>query len=269
MIRAILVIYTIIFVAPASAFDGKSAVRNPDQSYLHYKEISSLIASSRLQSKTLSRAAVNSSAPYQSSDRLPAVTVWNSLDTMNQRFTRFRDWRGLEMSERPGFLRRSTWLYPDDGCYARASLTVLHLLQWGFTAPSKIFVFGDLNVDTANSPSGSVSWWYHVAPIVQVGSQKFVLDPALDPRQPTKLEDWLLKMHPNIYSIEVAICQSGTYTPDDSCERVSDGAEIQASYDQSSFLQMEWYRLMDLKRDPVKELGDQPPWLTVVTAGRP
>jgi hypothetical protein len=185
---------------------------------------------------------------------------------MNERFAKFRDVRWLETSDHPGFQRRSSWLYPDDGCFARAALAIMHLTQWAFPAPSKIFVFGDLTVNTVNSPSGLVNWWYHVAPIVQVGNQKYVLDPALDPRQPEKLEVWLAKMAGDIHHLEVAICASGSYTPDDSCDHVTDGVEAMASDDQISYLQSEWERLVELKRNPVNELGEKPPWLSPLLA---
>src|SRR5205823_1645100 len=133
------------------------------------------------------------SKPYQA-DQLRAVTEWESVDAMNRHFQEFRDKRFLISDLQPGFMRRSSWLYPDDGCFARAGLAILNLFQEKVTPPEKIFVFGNLSVKTANSPDGSVSWWYHVAPIVQIGAEKYVLDPALNPRAPLKLEDWLSLM---------------------------------------------------------------------------
>jgi hypothetical protein len=181
---------------------------------------------------------------------------------MNERFARMRDRRWLQTDDHPGFLRRSSWLYPDDGCFARAGLAIMNFAQWALPVPSKIFVFGDLVVKTANSPSGSVSWWYHVAPIVQVGADKYVLDPALEPTHPLKLEDWLAKMSVDVHRLEVAICASGSYTPDDRCDHVTDGVEAVAAGDQIGYLQDEWFRLEELKRDPTRELGAEPPWLS-------
>jgi len=161
---------------------------------------------------------------------------------------------------RPMFPRRSSWLYPDDGCYARAQLINRNLLQWMSTAPKKIFVFGDLNVKTANSPYGEVTWWYHVAPIVQVQGVKFVLDPSVDPIRPLKLEEWLSAMAANPGELEVAVCGSGSYTPLDSCDKEANDKEPEAERDQAFFLSPEWERVENLGRDPEKELGDDPPW---------
>jgi hypothetical protein len=244
------------------AFDGKSAAREPGKSYLSYKYMASIFAANSSDATVTGKAAVDSSVPYTSESALPAVTAWDSIAAMNESFAKFRDVRWLETSDHPGFLRRSSWLYPDDGCFARAALAIMHLALWSVPTPSKIFVFGDLNVNTVNSPSGSVNWWYHVAPIVQVGNQKYVLDPALDPRQPQKLEDWLAKMAGNIYNLEVAICASGSYTPEDSCDHVTDGIEATAADDQLGYLQSEWSRLEELKRNPANELGEKPPWLS-------
>ena len=57
--------------------------------------------------------------------------------------------------------------YPEDGCYARAQEMSLILDKKGVTT-GKVFIEGDLRVDTTNSPKGYVEWWYHVAPIVFV-----------------------------------------------------------------------------------------------------
>jgi hypothetical protein len=198
---------------------------------------------------------------------LPAAAAWDADDVMLDRFKRLRDERWMETTDHPGFLRRSSWLYPDDGCFARAGLAIMNLLKWKFPAPSKIFVFGDLNVKTANSAGGGVSWWYHVAPLVEVKGQKYVLDPAIEPRQPLKLDDWLKTMTANPASLQVAICGSGSYTPDDLCDKISDGVESSANGDQPYYLGLEWSRMTELSRDPQKVLGDSPPWLAPLVTG--
>ena len=180
---------------------------------------------------------------------------------MTQRFKKLRDVRWLTTEDHPDFLRRSSWLYPDDGCFARAALVIMNLSHWKIPVPNKIFVFGDLEVKTPNSQSGSVSWWYHVAPIVTVNGQKYVLDPAIEPLRPLKLEEWLSKMSSDVSTLEVSICQSGSYMPSDFCDKVTDGSEATAAQDQISYLGDEWSRLELLRRDPTADLGDTPPWL--------
>jgi hypothetical protein len=72
------------------------------------------------------------------------------------------------------------FLYPRDGCYARAHqmCKLLAPLQ-----PTKAWNYGKLRVATSNDPSCAVTWVYHVAPVlnVQVGGTvvPHVIDPAI------------------------------------------------------------------------------------------
>lgn len=83
--------------------------------------------------------------------------------------------------------------YPEDGCYARAHKMTQLLDKKGVIA-GKVFLEGDLKVETKNSPKGFVEWWYHVAPLVAVKQGKrvemFVIDPSLG-KGPLKLDDWV------------------------------------------------------------------------------
>jgi hypothetical protein len=135
-----------------------------------------------------------------------------------------------------------------------------NLDQVGAPVPNKIFVFGNLKIKTHYASKGYVTWWYHVAPIVQLVNQKFVLDPALNSKGPTPLVDWLALMG-NPKDFKIAICASGTYSPRGDCSLVTDGIEGRAEASQKSFLDLEWNRLLNLKRKPQEELGDHPPWL--------
>ena len=80
-----------------------------------------------------------------------------------------------------------TFLYPDDGCYARAHEMCRLMSLEGVTA-RKVFNYADydygLLVSTKNHPSCQVSWRYHVAPTLRVRQsfptvQEQVIDPAL------------------------------------------------------------------------------------------
>jgi hypothetical protein len=83
--------------------------------------------------------------------------------------------------------------YPEDGCYARAHKMTQLMEKKGFIA-GKVFLEGDLKVETKNSPKGFVEWWYHVAPLVAVKQGKkvelLVIDPSLV-KGPLKLDDWI------------------------------------------------------------------------------
>lgn len=246
---------TQVFASPK--FAGRSAARVPGISYLNYL----------MQAATLPQTVappfttpVDESKVFERAT-LPQATVWESQEVMQKRFEEMRDLRFMQLQSKPNFLRRISWLYPDDGCFARAQVAVRNLIRANYPAPSKIFVFGDLSVATANSPYGSVTWWYHVAPLVEVDGVKYVLDPAIEPAHPLPLAQWLAKQSPNPGQLSVAVCGSGSYHPYDDCARVNDGDESQAQVEQEWFLDSEWSRLEELSRDPEKELGDNPPWL--------
>ena len=83
--------------------------------------------------------------------------------------------------------------YPNDGCYARAHAMSL-LLERNFNIISgKVFLRGDLEVETENE-NGVINWWYHVAPIITVRDASgvdrlMVFDPSIFDR-PVTVEQW-------------------------------------------------------------------------------
>jgi hypothetical protein len=87
------------------------------------------------------------------------------------------------------------FLYPDDGCWARAQRMCTTFLQLGVT-PGKIWNYGDLTVKTRNSPQCEVYWVYHVALILHVANggavEIRVIDPSLF-RAPVPLSTWIHK----------------------------------------------------------------------------
>jgi hypothetical protein len=81
------------------------------------------------------------------------------------------------------------FLYPDDGCWARAHEMCRLMTNAGVTS-RKVWIYGSsslsLKVSTKNSPDCQVAWDWHVAPTLNVrGSfpivQEQVIDPALFP----------------------------------------------------------------------------------------
>jgi hypothetical protein len=253
--RYILFFVAISFSIPAIAFNPlNSAHRDPKISFKKYL--------ARYQNSITKRnhdTAIDAAVPFKNLDTTHIVK-WLSMTELASGFTRARDLRFLNTSSMPNFPRRSTWLYPDDGCFARAALENSNLQQWNFVVPNKIFVFGDLRVKTANSTSGDVAWWYHVVPIVRIGDAPYVLDPAIHPKAPMALMDWLKSMTKDLKSITVAICGSGSYAPDSQCNVALKDYDRNAMSDQNFYLDDEWYRVSDLGRDPNRELGDSPPW---------
>lgn len=247
----------LLFSSSVWALDPKLAHRDPGVSYRVYQSRAREMVSPLV--TPLAKTPMDESKKY-SEAVLPKAQTWESLAFMQAHFETLRDRRWMTRRENPEFLRRSSWLYPDDGCFARASLAVMNALRDGATAPNKIFAFGDLRVQTANAPGGEVTWWYHVAPIVEVDGVKYVLDAAIDPQHPMTIDQWLGSMADEPGNLEVAICASGTYEPYDNCARVSDGVEATATTDQNLYLYYEWLRIRDLGREPESELGESPPW---------
>jgi hypothetical protein len=85
------------------------------------------------------------------------------------------------------------FLFPDNGCWARAHEMCRLLTSAGFT-PNKIWLDGNLCVKTRNSPACEVCWPFHVAPTLLVddgnGGELYVLDPALF-EHPVPQDTWI------------------------------------------------------------------------------
>lgn len=185
------------------------------------------------------------------------VKTWTGSVDFETYFKNIRDERFLKKN--PSFPRRLTWLYPDDGCYARAEIASQKSLAYDFSGGSKVFVFGDLTVKTSNSSSGSVSWWYHVAVAYRANDVVYIVDPAINPDQPLRLETWLSTMG-DVHQLEVSICNANTYQPESECNPKISAPSNYAYNDIEEFLQLEWQRLQELGRIPHNELGENPPW---------
>jgi hypothetical protein len=76
------------------------------------------------------------------------------------------------------------FLYPDDGCWARASEMCRLMIAQGLK-PGKVWIQGVLHVDTRNNPQCFVDWRWHVAPTLCVRGRRrlethtMVIDPSL------------------------------------------------------------------------------------------
>jgi hypothetical protein len=179
-------------------------------------------------------------------------------------FELVRDSRYLISPMQPAFSRRSSWLYPQDGCWVRASVSRRLAKTKGYGDLKKLFIFGSLRVTTKNAPGGVVSWWYHVVPVFanELG-EAMVMDPAIDPSAPLLLEDWAHKMVAKSEDATYSICSPSTYDPSSACAQPDPEADKYASIDQVDYLNWEWDNLIALSRDPRKELADLPPWIPV------
>lgn len=208
---------------------------------------------------------ITQEGPYESRKPLAEVRrenlpLWaGTYSDLQKTFEQMRDTRVL--TQDPSFPRRPTWLYPDDGCYARAAILSHEADALTVTKPGKIFAFGDLNLKTPNSPTGEVTWWYHVVVGYRFANDIYVFDPSVEPRHPLLLEKWIELLGGENADSSIAICDPGAFSPDSSCFGMKE-ISIQNSYEiQNRYLEPEWSRLEELNRDPVQELGEKPPWL--------
>ncbi len=76
------------------------------------------------------------------------------------------------------------FLYPDDGCWARAHEMCRLMIAAGVT-PRNVWIFGSLHANTRNNPNCQVFWGWHVAPTLCIKRKRFgpieetVIDPSL------------------------------------------------------------------------------------------
>lgn len=203
--------------------------------------------------------------PYEvrvSSDKLnfDTLPILESETDLQKMFSFVRDTQFIKIKDmqKP---RRITWLYPDDGCFARAELMSKYIIENFKIDPKKIYAFGDLEAKTPNHPNGRITWWYHVAVAVRYHNDVVIFDPSLDPDKEMSLSEWQQAIGAAQTTVEYAVCASNTYDPDDSCFRKDRAPESFTFEEQYRFLQPEWNRLLDLNRNPEEELGAHPPWL--------
>jgi hypothetical protein len=245
----------LLFLASAQASETRSQVRFPGEDFRH--------AARRYLGERSEFPAGSAQDAAVSIDQLDVslATSWDSLGTMaafTQAFEQVRDARYMYTKDQPGFARRISWLYPDDGCFDRSALAVQKLAELHYPAPTKIFIFGNLGVKTPNSPWGGVGWWFHVVPIVSFQGKTYVLDQAVEPKRPLLLSEWVALVSDDPSAVTASICVSSAYMPDTDCAVGKDDGD--ALKDEQGYLKKEWKRQIRLKRDPTQVLGDAPPW---------
>ncbi|HYQ02231.1 MAG TPA: protein-glutamine glutaminase family protein [Polyangiaceae bacterium] len=198
------------------------------------------------------------------------VPTWSDADISAQ-FARARDDRYLTQfdSTEPNFPRRMSWLYPDDGCFARAEQVDVRVAQAGKARPYKLFAFGNpLRVYTDNASGGMVEWGYHVVPVVKNSAgEPIVFDPALSPCKPLPYKQWLALMVEDMADYDnvagrfgVALADSGAYYPTNLASGEPPHSAESLNDLQGYYLSAEWSRQTELGRDPTVVLGEQPPW---------
>lgn len=240
----------------SSSLLAESAYRNPSFDYNEYIKSSASLqvlgSSSAVGTKgSLSNIDFNSLPDYKSFEVAMAV------------FQQVRDSQFLPDPDVPNILRRSSWLYPQDGCFARAQLVVSNIESMGMPLPKKLFIFGNLRVETPYSIKGSVSWWYHVVPVVRVGEHIIVFDPAIEAKHPLFLMDWIRLQSVDLENLELdaefSLCKYNTYSARSNCKAGDPIADRMARSSQKRFLRQERQNLKALNL-PEAFLFDKAPW---------
>ncbi len=240
--------------------------------------------------KTLFGAGNGSGSIYQKSikwndvekrnELLQTTSPWANYQTIQGNFEKLRDLRYFDDTQKHGFSRRISWLYPDDGCWTRASAVINHLFGADgnvanqFVRPSKVFAFGNLCANTPNHKSGKVNWWYHTAPLIRDAqtNQVYVLDPSIDAKKPMTVESWMETISAKTGACKNSkasvdtfnVCTGFGASPHDVCkseEGASFVSEATEALGQSNYQRLERSRQVQLERDADKVLGDEAPWM--------
>ncbi len=114
--------------------------------------------------------------------------------------------------------------YPEDGCYARAH-EMTRLMEKKGIISGKIFLEGDLKVETKNTPKGYVEWWFHVVPLVAVKKGDKIVLSVIDPSiasSPLIIEDWVAKQtsHPKGKAEALYRTERFNYLPSDKMQKL-------------------------------------------------
>jgi hypothetical protein len=196
-------------------------------------------------------------------------------------FMTLRDHVFLTDPDSPTRRRRLPWMYPDDGCFLRAhhaanlaakKLTATPLNDPIYVSPKslgsralqKVFAFGSLTASSRYADPYSlergVRWWYHVAPTTRVGNEVMVLDPAIEATRALTLNEWIAHMNPDPKSVRVSVCDGDTFVPNQPCAGAPEMDYAALTRAMAPPLRLEAKRVETLGLDPVRVLGDFPPW---------
>lgn len=245
------------------ALNPHSAVRNLNESWkvpLTKYNIEQALKFDIMSPPTHTSVA-NSSVAYKDLDVSFIRDFEKSDDEIQVLFETIRNHRFLDDPDVTNFKRRITWLYPTDGCFVRAEFVSKLIKKDNPNAHfQRVFIFGDLEVKTKNSPSGVVGWWYHVAVLIKHDNKTFVIDPSLDVIKPLELIDWVKLQVKDPNDAELAICSDSAYSPSSYCDATQSLSDLEATEVISDYESYERTNLERLKRDPEAELGNNPPW---------
>lgn len=250
----------------SAAVDCHSARRDPSMDAAEYLRQYSAACLPATRSLAPTPSVMEARTTIASAD-FSKVPTWSDTDIKTQ-FNATRDKVYLTGSNQPAVRRRISWLYPDDGCFARAEQVSDMAGDAGKAKPYKLFAFGNLRVQTNNHPSGQVLWGWHVVPVVKnTAGEPIVLDAALGPCVPMRYKEWLALMADNISSFDnvaggwgITVADPNAYLPSSLVTGEPSHRTESLDDQQFRYLNYEWQRQIELGRDPNVVLGNSPPW---------
>ncbi|MCB9092649.1 MAG: hypothetical protein H6621_12610 [Halobacteriovoraceae bacterium] len=253
-------IFVLVCLFSSSIYAQNRSISAERQSSEDYK---SLYLEHKPASSSLLPEDFTASSAYDEATSFDALDMsvlpdWYDQQVATAAFQYIRDERFLKRTD--AFPRRLSWLYPQDGCFMRAENMARQLEENYYPDMMKVFIFGNLKVQTRFSPYGAVSWWYHVAPIISLNGQPLVFDPAINPYAPTPLEEWILKQTNDLGNVGLSFCSSKAYGPYDNCKSSRAIRDSELSSDADHYLSREWSNVQGLGLVPEDELGDTPYW---------
>lgn len=203
-------------------------------------------------------SAMNVAKSFKTLDykKVPQV---KTLEALNKAFIYLRDVRFMKNIWEDD-LRRLSWFYPDNGCWLKAELMKENLRKHNKIKVGKVFAFGELSTKTEYSPIGEVSWWYHVAPILRVEKEVYVLDPTINHHRPLKITEWSKQITADTKTSKFSYCHANTFSPKSRCKNRVKEIQALVKSTQQDYLTKEKKRLIELGLKPEVYLGDNPPW---------
>lgn len=120
--------------------------------------------------------------------------------------------------------------YLPDGCYARGHVAAEKFIDKDINCAKLYVMLGDVKPDNpfypfppyrlkAENKFTQGEWWYHVAPLTFARDEEtgkiegYVIDPAVDPKQPIKAADWVNAFWDGSFKIQFDTTQADVYDP--------------------------------------------------------
>lgn len=248
-----------LMTASFAQYTVVSPYRDPQRDWQTYAySIESKSKSKKLKIPTPSRRAVSWSD--FDSDAVKKMNL--SRTELQEMFFFIRDQRFFLDPQSQGFKRRIPWMYPDNGCPIRAEWVVRKLKEkYENVELSKVFIFGNLSMQTEYHPDGEVTWWYHVAPGVNVSGEVYILDPAASFERPFKLQEWIDALG-GAFGVKLSVCEPGTLDVWSDCTLKKNPYQNTSLLNQLTLLlKYERSRVNELGYRSRDVLGETPPWL--------